>query len=73
MFNVVVGIAWQVSLVALPIYVVIWKVRTALIALAIIAITSVVLKFTWYNHLRDSEAVDQLGAGSGAVRTLPAA
>jgi Na+/proline symporter len=71
-FNVAIGIAWQVSLVALPIYVVIWKIRTALIALAIIAITSVVLKFTWYNHLRDSEAVDQLGVQSGAARALPA-
>ncbi len=51
MFNVVVGIVWQVTLVALPIYIVIHQYRRALIAAAIIAVTSVILKFTWYNHL----------------------
>jgi Na+/proline symporter len=69
MFNVVVGIIWQVSLVALPIYLVIRKFNSALVTAAIIAVTSIVLKFTWYNHLKALEAVDQASAqreaGSG--------
>ena len=52
MFNVVVGVAWQTSLIALPIYVVIRRFDNAAIALAIVAVTSSVLKFTWYDHLK---------------------
>jgi hypothetical protein len=52
MFNVVVGVAWQTSLIALPIYVVIRRFDNAAIALAVVAVTSSVLKFTWYNHLK---------------------
>jgi Na+/proline symporter len=52
MFNVVVGVAWQTSLIALPIYVVIRRFDNAAIALAIVLVTSSVLKFTWYNHLK---------------------
>lgn len=51
MFNVVVGIAWQTSLVALPVYVVIRRYDIAGIALAVVLATSAILKFTWYDHL----------------------
>jgi solute:Na+ symporter, SSS family len=56
MFNVAVGICWQVTLVALPIYIVIQQFRSAAVAAAIVAVTSVILKFTWYDHLRKLEA-----------------
>ncbi len=55
MFNVAVGICWQIALVALPIYIVIRDTR-ALIALAVVVVTSAILKFTWYDHLRQIEA-----------------
>lgn len=59
MFNLVVGVAWQISLVALPVYIVIQRWSGAAIAAAIIAVTSVVLKLTWYNHLqRRDDAVN---------------
>jgi len=53
MFNVVIGICWQSSLVAFPVFLVLrdWKAFT--IALIIVAITSVTLKFTWWNKLKD--------------------
>ena len=53
MFNVVVGIAWQTSLIALPIYVVIRRYDIATIALAVVLVTSIALKFVWYDHLTD--------------------
>ncbi len=59
MFNVAIGIVWQVSLVALPIYVVIQKFGNAAITAVIIAITSIVLKYTWYDHLRNREGFEQ--------------
>jgi Na+/proline symporter len=54
MFNVAVGICWQVALVALPIYVVI-RNSNAWIAFAVVVVTSAILKFTWYDHLREIE------------------
>jgi hypothetical protein len=51
MFNVAVGIPWQISLVALPMLIVIQEYRRAAIALAVILGTSAILKFTWYDHL----------------------
>jgi len=56
MFNIVVGIVWQVSLVALPLYFVIQEYARAGATLAVILITSAILKFTWYDHLAEREA-----------------
>jgi Na+/proline symporter len=55
MFNVAVGIAWQISLVALPLYIVIQEFRRAAITLAVTLGTSAILKFTWYDHLAERE------------------
>jgi hypothetical protein len=55
MFNIAVGIVWQVSLVALPLYVVIKEFFRAGLAFAIILATSAILKFTWYDHLAERE------------------
>ena len=55
MFNIAVGIAWQVSLVALPLYFVIQEYSRAAITLAVTLGTSAILKFTWYDHLAERE------------------
>jgi hypothetical protein len=55
MFNVAVGIVWQVALVVLPMYVVIREFQRAAITLAIVLATSAILKFTWYDHLERRE------------------
>ena len=52
MFNVVVGIAWQTSLIAMPVYAVIREYDMAMIALGVVLLTSAILKFTWYDHLK---------------------
>jgi solute:Na+ symporter, SSS family len=67
MFNIVVGMVWQIALVALPMYIVTWKLRSAGVALLIVAATSVILKFTWYNHLKDLEHINQY-SGPGATK-----
>jgi solute:Na+ symporter, SSS family len=56
MFNIVVGICWQTSLVALPVLIVIRKFQGALVAVAIVAVTAVILKFSWYDNLDRREA-----------------
>ncbi|MGK9475321.1 sodium:solute symporter family protein [Melioribacter sp. OK-6-Me] len=51
MFNVVIGIIWQTTLLAAPIYLVIHEYLYFAITLCITAITSLILKFTWWNKL----------------------
>ncbi len=65
MFNILVGIVWQISLVALPIYVVIRNFKSALLAFAVTALTSAVLKYTWYDYLKKEEK--QMAAAEVAV------
>ncbi|WP_020530687.1 sodium:solute symporter family protein [Flexithrix dorotheae] len=55
MFNVVIGIIWQTSLVILPIYIVLLEIIPALISLSIAVITSFILKKTWYDQLPKDE------------------
>jgi Na+/proline symporter len=62
MFNIVVGIAWQISLVALPLYIVIQEYQRAALTLAVTLCTSAILKFTWYNHLAEREVETDLEA-----------
>jgi len=63
MFNIVVGIAWQISLVALPLYIVIQEYQRAALTLAVTLCTSAILKFTWYDHLSEREVeTDKAGA-----------
>ena len=55
MFNIAVGIIWQVSLVALPLYVVIQEWDRVAISAGVILATSLILKLTWYDHLAERE------------------
>ncbi len=53
MVNVAIGIAWQTALTAFGVYLVIEHWTGAAIAFAVIAATSLALKFNWYDHLKD--------------------
>jgi len=55
LFNVVVGIVWQISLVALPLFIVIKQFGHAAFTLAITLGTSAILKLTWFDHLVERE------------------
>jgi len=52
MFNVLIGIVWQSSMIVLPIYFLIRDYPKAIIALVIFAITSIILKFTWLDKVK---------------------
>jgi len=52
MFNVVIGIIWQMSLTIMPIYLVIKNFTLFGIALAIFIMTCLLLKIFWYDHLK---------------------
>lgn len=52
-FNVVIGIIWQMALVVLPIYIIIRKMDGIWISLAVLVLTSWLLKRFWYDRLED--------------------
>jgi Na+/proline symporter len=54
-FNLAIGLVWQTAMVALPIYVVLQQWGRAALCLAVFAVTSVVLKFTWFDRLGPGE------------------
>jgi Na+/proline symporter len=55
MFNILVGIVWQISLVVLPLYVVLQEWNRVAMTVGVILATSLILKFTWYDHLAERE------------------
>jgi len=54
-FNIVVGLVWQTGLVTAPIYLVIQHWTEMWISVAVIVVTSSILKFTWYDYLGPGE------------------
>jgi Na+/proline symporter len=53
MVNVIVGIVWQTTFVLIAIYLVLWRFEPLAICLAVLAATSVFLKFNWYDKLAE--------------------
>jgi len=53
MFNIVIGIAWQLSLMAFPVFLVIREWTQFYVAVVVMAVTTVILKFTWWDKLKD--------------------
>jgi solute:Na+ symporter, SSS family len=50
-FNVIVGIAWQMAMIVMPIYIVLKEFNRALLFFGIWLVCSIILKFTWWNKL----------------------
>jgi hypothetical protein len=53
MFNIVIGITWQISLMAFPVFIVLREWNQFYIATGVMIVTTVILKFTWWNKLKD--------------------
>ena len=54
MFNVVVGIAWQFTMILIPIYIILQDIPLILISALILALTSLILKKNWFDKLESS-------------------
>ena len=52
MLNCAIGIVWQSSMIVMPIYFVIRDYPKGLIALSVFVITSLILKFTWLDKVK---------------------
>ncbi len=53
MVNVAVGIVWQLTLVLVPTYLLIRSYRNLGITIAVLLVTSIFLKFNWYDKLEN--------------------
>jgi len=53
--NVLVGIVWQIAMVAMLMYLVIQQYPRMCVCLAVFVATSAILKFTWYDRLGPGE------------------
>jgi solute:Na+ symporter, SSS family len=53
MLNVAVGIAWQMTLVTIPVYLVFQNFKAMWISIFILVVTSVFLKLNWINKLEE--------------------
>lgn len=51
MFNVAIGIIWQTALVIFPIYLILLKAVPTLVSIAVVMLTTLILKKTWWNKL----------------------
>ncbi len=51
MFNVIIGMIWQITLMAVPVFLVIRDYSSFIISTAIMIVTTIILKFTWWNKL----------------------
>lgn len=64
MFNCTVGVIWQMTLILLPIYFVVGEYYGCLFALITFIVTSITLKYNWYdklnNYPEDLESKQQL-------------
>ena len=54
-FNILIGIIWQASLVASPIYLIIQDFKYLIPCILVLAITSVILKVNWWDKLKSEE------------------
>jgi hypothetical protein len=54
MSNILVGVIWQITLMATPVFLVIREYNSFMICIAILILTSLILKFNWWDKLESS-------------------
>lgn len=56
MFNCAIGIAWQIALSAMPVFLVIRELHSFWACVVVVVVTSIVLKVNWYDKLPQAES-----------------
>jgi solute:Na+ symporter, SSS family len=54
MVNILVGIVWQITLMAAPVFLVLREYNSLIVCICVLAVTSVILKLNWWNNLEAS-------------------
>src|SRR5690606_19211842 len=58
MFNVGVGIVWQMCLTLAPIYIILREDVSLITSIGLLAVTSIILKKNWYDKLNQDDVSD---------------
>ena len=66
--NIAVGIAWQLMLVTVPLYVLLRDLRGTLISVAVLVCAMIFLKKFWYDNLEKGEGLSQ---GTSSTKAAP--
>jgi SSS family solute:Na+ symporter len=53
-FNIFIGLIWQISLVAIPMYLVTQQILPLIAGIAVVIVTTIILKKNWYDKLADA-------------------
>jgi hypothetical protein len=59
MSNIAVGVVWQITLMATPVFLVIREFVSFAICVGVLMVTSVFLKFNWWNRLEENYGVQR--------------
>ncbi len=59
MFNVVIGIIWQICLTVIPVYIIIREQLPLVTSIGILLVTTLILKKNWYDKLKDEDELMQ--------------
>ena len=54
MFNILIGMIWQITLMATPVFLVIREYTSLIVSVAVLIVTSLILKFNWWNKLEET-------------------
>src|SRR5688572_14054923 len=57
MFNVVVGVVWQVCLTVIPVYIIIREELPLITSIGILLVTTLILKKNWYDRLKEEDII----------------
>ena len=57
MFNVTIGIIWQICLTVIPVYIIIREQLPLFTSIVILAITTLILKKNWYDRLKYEDPI----------------
>jgi hypothetical protein len=67
MFNIVVGIIWQTALTTVGVFLVIEEFDYMLLSLAVVVVTSIILKLNWLDRMEDYPAIPELSREDASV------
>ncbi len=70
MFNIAVGVIWQITLMAAPVYLVIRDWSGLIVSMAIMIVTSIILKINWWDRLEETfgeKAASKESSGNTSV------
>ena len=69
MFNILVGMTWQITLMATPVFLVLREFNSLAVSFAVMVVTSVILKFNWWDKLEESYGEKKVAAKTRVGRS----